>query len=318
MQWWAPVLVITSLAAHLSEEILRASVANRLVRILLGTAVGVPLGCVAAALTGVPVAWLAIDLLALGGAIILALSRGKGVSDEDTGAVISRPGRGRPVRKAVPLAVSLTVSVGALTGLVAASWDTIFGFLPGIAQLGESLAPGSGVPVTVFGLDGQQMAFLAPLVLLPMWGICESAIARHSHLSIWGPIGFLWTGWALASLTIVSDTVGQTVRRVAEATHLFTDPKGFDVLVTMLVVLTLPGVVWLVDRHLPRRWPVRLPVAVFVACAWTLSGLIVLFGTPWFFAPLAAVVLIVRVWTVRPALGAPGQNRGEQTDGPGH
>lgn len=299
---WLTAIIMVIAVAFAASELLEGVITSRALRWAAGLALGAPIGMIVLALTGIPGAWILIDPGVLAAAIALTL-RERLRSPETAAQSIdeaARARRDRPRRtESLPLSVKVLVSVLVLLVLVFASWESFLGLFPGISSLFGSGAATAAARGLVF-VVGRAFVIVAPITLFIAWGIVDSALRRHSLASIWGPIAFFCAAWAFVCLLEPGGSgIGGALWRAARALPVFTDPKGFDIFATALFVVSVPGVIGVVDRYAPRRWFARILVAAIVAVAWYFAALAVYFGMVPFFIPLGALILLLRAWTAR-------------------
>lgn len=300
---WAMVLVMAVTVAFAVDEILEGAVAHRAVRWIIGLALGAPIGAIAIGLEAFVIGWFMIDAAALAAAIVVALVVCFPSGDSSpaaNGEERRKPSISSRRFESLPMHVRILATLGAVLALVLASWTDLLGFLPGLSSLvaGEG---GAGAPWDqAFLFIGRIVLLLAPIVLFVAWASVDSALGRHSLASIWGPAVFLSAAWGLVWLLVMSGTsIGEALWRAAKTLPFFTDPKGFDIIATAMFIFGLPGVVWLVERYIPRRRAIRVLVALLVALAWYFAALLVFFGLASFFVPLGALILLVRAWSAK-------------------
>lgn len=304
---WAMVLVMAVTVAFAVDEILEGAVARRAVRWIIGLALGAPIGAIAMIIGEIVIGWFMIDAAVLGAAIVVALVVRFPSGDSSpaaNGEEIRKPSVSSRRFESLPMHVRILATLGAVLALVLAlvlaSWTDLLGFLPGLSSLVAGEGGAGGPWDQAFLFIGRIVLLLAPIVLFVAWASVDSALGRHSLASIWGPAVFLSAAWGLVWLLVMSDTsIGGALWRAAKTLPFFTDPKGFDIIATAMFIFGLPGVVWLVERYIPRRRAIRVLVALLVALAWYFAALLVFFGLASFFVPLGALILLVRAWSAK-------------------
>lgn len=300
---WAMVLVMAVTVAFAVDEILEGAVAHRAVRWIIGLALGAPIGGIAIGLEAFVIGWFMIDAAVLGAAIVVALVVRFPSGDSSSaanGEERRKPSISSRRFESLPMHVRILATLGAVLALVLASWTELLGFLPGLSSLVVGEGGAGGPWDQAFLFIGRIVLLFAPIVLFVAWASVDSALGRHSLASIWGPAVFFSAAWGLVWLLVMSDTsIGGALWRAAKTLPFFTDPKGFDIIATAMFIFGLPGVVWLVDRYIPRRRAIRVLVALLVALAWYFAALLVFFGLASFFVPLGALILLVRAWSAK-------------------
>lgn len=300
---WAMVLVMAVTLAFAVDEILEGTVAHRAVRWIIGLALGAPIGAIAMILGEIVIGWFMIDAAALAAAIVVALVVRFPSGDSSpaaNGQERRKPSISSRRFESLPMHVRILATLGAVLALVLASWTDLLGFLPGLSSLVAGEGGAGGPWDQAFLFIGRIVLLLAPIVLFVAWASVDSALGRHSLASIWGPAVFLSAAWGLDWLLVMSGTsIGEALWRAAKTLPFFTDPKGFDIIATTMFIFGLPGVVWLVERYIPRRRAIRVLVALLVALAWYFAALLVFFGLASFFVPLGALILLVRAWSAK-------------------
>lgn len=298
---WAMVFVMAVTVAFAVDEILEGAVAHRAVRWIIGLALGAPIGAIAMILGEIVIGWFMIDAAALAAAIVVALVVRFPSGDSSpaaNGQERRKPSISSRRFESLPMHVRILATLGAV--LVLASWTDLLGFLPGLSSLVAGEGGAGGPWDQAFLFIGRIILLLAPIVLFVAWASVDSALGRHSFASIWGPAVFLSAAWGLVWLLVMSGTsIGEALWRAAKTLPFFTDPKGFDIIATAMFIFGLPGVVWLVERYIPRRRAIRVLVALLVALAWYFAALLVFFGLVSFFVPLGALILLVRAWSAK-------------------
>lgn len=297
---WAMVFVMAVTVAFAVDEILEGAVARRAVRWIIGLALGALIGAIAIILGEIVIGWFVIDAAALAAAIIVALvERFRIVPPGPSARAEDGDGRPGPRRRSEPLPLRLRILV--TLGVLLASSPFVSVILPDMYGLFEGLFASLGVPGRLHPVTAEILVLLAPIVLFVAWGSVDSALRRHSPRDVWGPLVLFSAGWGIVWFFWCStDTgAGAAVWRLLRSLPFFTDPKGFDILSTAMFIFGLPGVVWLVDRYIPRRRAIRVLVALLVALAWYFAALVVFFGLASFFVPLGALILLVRAWSAK-------------------
>ncbi|MCI7672590.1 MAG: hypothetical protein SPG17_08585 [Schaalia hyovaginalis] len=298
---WAVVFVMAVTVAFAVDEILEGAVAHRAVRWIIGLALGAPIGAITMILGEIVIGWFMIDAAALAAAIVVALVVRFPSGDSSpaaNGQERRKPSISSRRFESLPMHVRILATLGAV--LVLASWTDLLGFLPGLSSLVAGEGGAGGPWDQAFLFIGRIVLLLAPIVLFVAWASVDSALGRHSLASIWGPAVFLSAAWGLVWLLVMSGTsIGEALWRAAKTLPFFTDPKGFDIIATAMFIFGLPGVVWLVERYIPRRRAIRVLVALLVALAWYFAALLVFFGLASFFVPLGALILLVRAWSAK-------------------
>lgn len=290
--WWAVILITAFIVVLVVDQLLEARVPIAPVRWALALLIGLPFGFLAVILLEVPMSWLVVAIpLFLVSAMLLERQRAGSSSLSIAGT--------RRVR--APMNVRIVVTLLALIGLVMASLDMTFGYLPGIVDLVAEVTGKESAPGTLLSISYDDWAVISVFPMLIAWGICESTHRKGERLHIWGPIVLLMLSWAMVTARMVSAfNSSQWVQWLFDALLPETgDPKGFGAILLCFVPASTVAVVWLVDRHVPAIAWMRLLTAIAVATGWYFLSFFVVMGTPFFFSPALCIIVVIRVWTTR-------------------
>lgn len=294
--WWVFILIAVCAVVLVVDQLLEARVPITPVRWALALLIGLPFGFMAAALSEIPFASLVFAIPIFLVSVMLRLRQWAGASAPDSAVSITGVRRVR-----VPMNARIAVTLLALIGLVMASLEMSFGFLPGIVDLVAEVTGKDSHPGALLSISYNDWAVISVFPMLIAWGICESAHRKGARLHIWGPIVLLMLSWAMVTAMMVSAfNSSQWVQWLYDVLRPVTgDPKGFGAIMLCFVPASTAAVVWLVDRHVPAIAWMRLLAAIAVATGWYFLSFFVVMGTPFFFSPALCIIVVIRVWTTR-------------------